>query len=266
MKRTYILTALVLSSILLISCKEEKPVPAIGGLQITFNHVVDNQPMEINEMKYTNTAGNQYEVAEVKYFISELKLHKQGTVVTFDQGNKIHYTDSRDIESLRWNAGTNIPAGTYDSLTFTFGLSEEINKSFLFVNPPEVNMAWPQALGGGYHYMMLNGFWLDTLNQRRPINFHLGIGQIYANNSGQVEDITSFVHNNFTVRPAGQAFTIAEGTTLKLNLTMHIDSWFNTPFVYDHNDWGGAIMQKQEAMHQACMNGRDAFTIEIVTE
>jgi hypothetical protein len=25
----------------------------------------------------------------------------------------------------------------------------------MFVNPPEVNMAWPEVLGGGYHYLML---------------------------------------------------------------------------------------------------------------
>ncbi len=255
-------------SFVMNSCGEkEKPAPVAGGLQITFNHVVDNQPLVLNEMKYTNAADNPYEVTEVMYFISELKLYKQdGIVVIPDQWNNLHYADSRYTETLIWNAGNNIPPGTYDSLTFTFGLSEEINKSFMFVNPPEVNMAWPQALGGGYHYMMLNGFWRDTLDKRRSFNFHLGIGQIYANNSGHVEDITGFVHNNFTVKPAGQAFTVAEGKTLKLALTMHIDSWFNTPFVYDHNQWGGAIMQNQEAMHMACVNGRDAFTFEIVTE
>jgi hypothetical protein len=262
----HLLVIILPVALILTSCGDkEKPAPVAGGLQISFEHVVDNQPLEVNEMKYTNAAGNPYEVAEVMYFISELKLYKQdGTVVIPNQWNNIHYADSRYAETLLWNAGNNIPPGTYDSLTFTFGLSEEINKSFMFVNPPEVNMAWPEVLGGGYHYMMLNGFWLDTLDQRRSYNFHLGIGQIYANNSGQVGDITGFVHNNFTVKPAGQAFTVAEGTTLKLTLTMHIDSWFNTPFVYDHNQWGGAIMQNQDAMHIGCLNGRDVFTIGIV--
>jgi hypothetical protein len=97
---------------------------------------------------------------------------------------------------------------------------------------------------------------------RRPFNFHLGIGQIYANNSGQVSDITGFIHNNFTVRPSGERFSIEENKDNIINMIMHIESWFETPVIYDHNTFGGAIMQKQEAMHLAALNGRNAFSIE----
>ncbi len=31
--------------------------------------------------------------------------------------------------------------------------------------------------------------------------------------------------------------------------------------IYDHNYWGGAIMQNQPAMHMAKENGFDVFTV-----
>jgi len=77
-----------------------------------------------------------------------------------------------------------------------------------------------------------------------------------------VSDITGFVHNHFTVNPNGGPFSIANEGITELILTMHIESWFETPFIYDHNHWGGAIMQIQEAMYIGSMNGRDAFSLK----
>ena len=37
----------------------------------------------------------------------------------------------------------------------------------MFVNPPEVNMMWPDVLGGGYHYLMLNGKWKTPENNEK---------------------------------------------------------------------------------------------------
>ncbi|MDP2424112.1 MAG: hypothetical protein Q8M23_07180 [Bacteroidales bacterium] len=232
-------------------------------MRISFSHKVDGELLQEDQMIYTNAAGNRYEVIEVMYFLSDLKLHRNdGTTVAPASWNDIHYVDTHIPSTFLWTVPGEIPPGTYDSITFTFGIAKEKNKSFLFVNPPEVNMAWPDVLGGGYHYLMLNGWWRDLVGVRQSFNFHLGIGQIYQNNSGQVQDIIGFVHNAFTLTPTGPSFTIGSGQTLETELTMHLESWFSTPHVYDHNYWGGAIMQNQAAMQVGCENGRDAFTVE----
>ena len=256
----YILPVLLLLS----GCKEDDPVPAKETvLKIRFNHQVNGNNLITDSMIYTNAAGNPYEVTEIMYFISDLKLyHHDGRIIEPATWDDIHYTDTNIPETFEWIVGNNIPEGVYDSLSFTFGISEAKNKSFMFVNPPEVNMAWPEVLGGGYHYMMLNGWWNDTLGIRRSFNFHLGIGQIYTNNSGEVGDITGFVQNAFTVTPDGASFTIEAGKTHHCILIMNVESWFETPVIYDHNHFGGAIMQNQEAMHIGCLNGADAFAIE----
>ncbi len=246
--------------IFLNSCSK-KAEEQKSTLKLEFSHVFNNESLVFNEMNYVNTAGNPLEITDLMYFISDVKLYRNGSIVIPEKDNNIHYIDAKMSETLVWEVSDNIPQGTYDSITFTFGLSEEINKSYLFVNPPEVNMAWPEVLGGGYHYLMMNGFWKSTPIERKPFNFHMGIGQVYANNSGNIEDITGFVHNNFTVRPQGDPLLIS-GDVKTLTVKMHIDSWFETPHIYDFNEWGGAIMQNQAAMHVISENGRDAFSVE----
>jgi len=120
-------------------------------------------------------------------------------------------------------------------------------------------MFWPELLGGGYHYMKLNGKWIDTLNQVSPYNFHLGIGQVYHSFP---DSITNFIQNYFEVELAESAFEITAGQTLDLTIVMNVENWFQSPNVYDHNVWGGDIMQKQDAMKLACENGWNVFTLE----
>lgn len=245
------------------ACEGDEPVVEPQGVRLHFEQHINSDPLVFNNMRYVNDAGNPYEVTEIMYFISDLKLyHSNGSIVSGGSLSDIHYTDTNLPETGEWLLTGGIPAGIYDSLSFTFGIKSEKNQSFMFVNPPEVNMAWPQVLGGGYHYMMLNGWWRDTVDVRRPFNFHLGIGQIYANNSNQVADITGFIDNSFKITASGGPFRVETSKVTNLRLVMNVESWFNTPVIYDHNTWGGAIMQNQEAMHIACLNGRDVFILE----
>lgn len=246
----------------LSGCRDKEEKPAETVLKLKFSHSVAAQSLIINNLMYLNAAGNEYEVTEIMYFVSDIKLyHQDGRVIEPATWDDIHYNDTNLPETLEWTVGNSIPEGIYDSLTFTFGISAAKNQSFMFVNPPEVNMAWPELLGGGYHYLMLNGWWKNTEGDRQPFNFHLGIGQIYQNNSGQVADITGFVQNAFTVKPEGSSFTIKKGEIHIGNIKMDVNSWFDTPEIFDFNYHGGAIMQNQEAMHIGCLNGADAFSL-----
>ncbi len=260
--KTRLLVALLIIPILFSSCDRKKKTTQTATMQINFIHKVDGQDLIKDQMIYTNAAGNRYEVTEIMYFISDLKLHRSdGSVVEPATWDDIHYIDLNIPSTQTWMVTGEVPAGKYDSITFTFGISQAKNKSFLFVNPPEVNMAWPDILGGGYHYLMINGWWLDLTQARRAFNFHLGIGQIYRNNSGLIQDIIGFIHNAFSVKPLGPGFTVNPNQKLEAALTMHIESWFSTPYIYNHNYWGGAIMQNQAAMQMGCENGKDVFTV-----
>lgn len=260
---SFFLLLLSASLVLFSSCRKKttEPEEETGHIAFRFTHHVDGSPLIKDSLCYVNAAGNPYEVSQLMYFISDVTLHKSdGTTKMIKDWKDIDYVDIEIPSTLTWDVYDPIPAGSYDSISFTFGITAGKNQSFMFVNPPEVNMMWPDVLGGGYHYMMQNGKWRDTSGIIQNYNFHLGIGQLYKHDVINVDSIYAFVQNYFHVSLPGSSFTIEKDKTREVEIIMNIDSWFTTPHIYDHNHWGGAIMQNQPAMQVAKENGFDVFT------
>jgi len=259
------LSCLVVLSCYLSACKKgnNTPPPTPSGTIIfSLEHQVKGQPLTEDELIYTNAAGNDYLITEVKYFISDIAFyHNDGTIKVIREWEDIFYVDEDIPETKTIQFFDKIPAGIYDSINFIFGITEEKNESFMYVNPPEVNMFWPEVLGGGYHYMMINGKWKDEAGFITPFDFHLGIGQLYKGNDYHVDSIYAFVQNYFKVSLPGSSFIMEENDTLTFRLTMKIENWFENPHIFDFNQWGGAIMQNQQAMHIVKENGWDVFSI-----
>ena len=199
-------------------------------------------------------------VNEIQYFISDVTLindNPEGDHL-INAWKDIHYIDTDIPSTHEWKVFDDIIQGDFTAIRFTFGINEEKNQSLMYTDPPESLMFWPEYLGGGYHYMKLNGKWLDTNDLERPFDFHFGIGQIYDPLTG---DITGFIQNYFEVELPEANFEIKTGEETTINIVMHIDRWFKNPHTYDHNFWGGDIMQKQEAMKVGCENGQDVFEV-----
>ena len=248
------------------SCKKkDEPVPVSpsGTIVLSVDHQVNGQPLKFNEMIYTNAAGNDYLITDLMYFISDITFYRNdGTRKIIGEAKDIFYINENMPETKTIRFADKIPTGTYDSITFIFGISEAKNKSYRYVNPPEALMGWPEVLGGGYHYMMMNGKWKDTTGVLMPFNFHLGIGQLYKGSGYNVDSIYAFVQNCFTVSLPGSSFQLADKEQLTFGLIMNIGQWFENPHIYDHNHWGGAIMQNQPAMQMAKENGWNVFSIK----
>lgn len=231
----------ILLSLLVASCakKEEN-----GFVDICVDYSVNNEPLIIDTLCYTNEAGNEFLVTEIQWFVSKWELQdEQGRWIASD---RIFYIDTNIPESqtLRMDS---IPIGKYKKVRFTFGLDESDNHSGRFSDPPESNMFWPEQLGGGYHYMKLNGKFVNEAGQLMPLNIH----------SGRLHEDD----NHFTVEIPID-FSITENTENQLHLTMIIDNWFRSPNLYDFNEYGSAIMQNPTAQHVLKENGNDVFTIQ----
>lgn len=247
---------IVLLSVLVLftGCKKKD---SFGSLNIHFTTEVDGTPLIYDVLDYVNDAGNHYEVNEVRYFISRVVLVKSdGKRVSKTEGVDIHYYDSDIASTFDWLFSDNMSVGEYESISFVFGLDEQQNITNYFVNPPEANMAWPVPIGGGYHYMQINGKWMNESDVLTPFNLHTGIGQLYEG-----EEITGFVQNYFTVTLPLSNCTITEGNTTTLTLVMNVNNWFRDPNVYDFNEWGGAIMQNQAAQEVLKANGNNVFSV-----
>lgn len=221
-----------------------------GGLHILVSHEVDGQPLVTDTLCYVNEAGNHYLVNEVQWFISKVRIqNEQGEWHSFGDSFYID-TDLPESWTLK---SSELPVGHYTALQFTFGFSNEDNLSGRFSDPPESNMFWPDELGGGYHYMKLNGKYLNADSLLAPMAIHLGIGQN--------ADLSTFYDNSFIVESPID-LSLTEGQDMTLQLTMNIDQWFSDPNCYDIITYGSAIMQNQEAQQILKENGHNVFSIK----
>lgn len=242
--------------ILCTACHKE-PSEEVGTLVLNFAIQEDNQSVTYHEMRYVNEAGNHFQIDEVRFFISDVRLvDDQGKRIPIVNSDGIHYFDSEILSSATWKIDDELAAGVYDSIVFVFGLPPEKNVTGWFVNAPEINMAWPDVLGGGYHYMQINGKWLASNDSVRPFNLHTGIGQIYENN-----EVVCFVDNSFEVKLPLNRLEISGDKKSFRTLVMNVGNWMRSPNVYDFDEWGGAIMQNQDAQQVLRENAHDVFTV-----
>jgi hypothetical protein len=214
----------------------------------------------MDQMRYVNSAGNQYEIYEIQWFVSDITLNKSdGTKILLEKEKFAHYVDTNLPETFQWKVKDEIPNGDYSSISMTFGIKGEKNTPLMYPDFPESNMLWPMNLGGdqgGYHYMKLNGFWMNKDNQREPFNFHLGVGQ----ERDEENNITGFIQNWFEKELPNSMFKLTDETKV-INIRMNVEKWFESPHVYNHDETGGKIMQNQAAMRMGVENGENVFSI-----
>ena len=231
-----------------------------GTVDLQIGYEINGKPLAVDTLCYCNAAGNTFMITEIQWFLSNIALlDESGVWQLLGQRHAddslsmmtrhIFYLDT-DIAESQWLRSAGIPSGRYTALRFTFGLDEYDNKSGMFNNPPESEMFWPDLLGGGYHYMKMNGKFIDNAGRPAPLAVHLGIGQN--------EDFTVFYHNYFVVELPID-FNVEANAENRLALTMVIDNWFRGLHTLDFNSFAGGIMQDQTAQQRLKDNGGNVF-------
>ena len=232
---------------------------------LNLGYEVNGKSLVTDTLYYENEAGNQFLITEIQWFLSNIELkneagdwmmlHQPGLADTLDI-SRIYYIDT-DIPESQTLHSSPVKVGHYTAIRFTFGLDETDNQTGLFTDPPESEMFWPEMLGGGYHYMKLNGKYLNAEDRLAPMAIHLGIGQN--------EDCTEFYQNYFIVELPIE-FNVKVNTENQLDLTMVIDNWFRNPNTIDFDEFGSHIMQNQTAQRLLKGNGKDVFRIGMPTD
>jgi len=224
---------------------ETPPASTDVGLKFYFNQRVGVAPLYFDSLVYQNAFGNVYSVATLKYFISDITLHNaDGTEVLIDEE---HYVDARDNDTKTFTPASKIPAGTYTSISFIFGLNEAKNVAGRYPNPPENNMEWPPAMGTGYHYMKLEGkIKVDSTGTTQNYQAHTGPSM------GNAYYIEVEVPLNFTFNSGDEKI---------VSIAMDVNKWWNNPNEIDLNNIT-SIMGNQEIQQQLHDNGADVFYLE----
>ena len=237
---------LLLAAVLIIglnSCKKDKEVDKTVTFNFDFLHTVNNQAVVMDTIMYTNDFGNNFSVSTIKYFLSDIVLHKNSGDIKLDMA---HYIDAKTPSTTTYSKSAVIKEDdVFTGISFIYGLNETRNVAGAFPNPPANTMEWPIPLGGGYHYMKLEGKHNDMGSIK---NFQCHTGPTNGN-----PYYKAFTFNN--------GFTV-EGTSKNIEIIMNIEKWFSTPNALDLNTvtmiMGNTTMQ--EKLQQ---NVADVFTVAI---
>ena len=139
--------------------------------EFTFIHGLNGNTFQFDAIAYPHPAGQNYSVQTLKYFVSNIVLYKaSGDSVYIDVE---HYIDANDPTTTTLEYSQSIENTSYTGIAFIFGLDASKNVTGAYINPPENLMEWPIPMGGGYHYMKMEGKY-DSLGTIKNYNIHTG--------------------------------------------------------------------------------------------
>ena len=154
--------------------------------------------------------------------------------------NQAFYLDAKD-SNFSSIILTGIPIGNYKDVSFIIGLDSSMNKTYYLPATVENNnMEWPTAMGGGYHFMKLEGSFVDSTGTW-GYNMHLGT-------TGNAVSIT-LLNKTFSI----------SSTPANIQLKMNVSEWFKNPSIYNFNTDGVYSMGNATAMQKLKNNGWDVF-------
>lgn len=232
--KTKLLLLFMLTAGMFAACKKEKES---GTVTFKMNYAVDGVPLDFDTIRYQNEAGNHYSVTRLEYYISNITLYKSDG--SFFKSDLIQYVNARTASTNEFVL-ENIPNNNYTKITFNVGIDSAHNYSYsLPATSFNNNMLWPEPMGGGYHFMKLEGYFEDGSNTP-GFATHIGTNSCLVNIN---------YPENFSVN----------GNNYNMNLTMNINEWYKNPEIYDFNTDGGYSMGNMMAMMKIVRNGGDIF-------
>ena len=233
--RLFIFSLLLSSTI--FSCKK---ADKSAVLRLNLSHEIDGAAIISDSIMYVNAAGFTYSITNLKYYISEVVLTEDDNSTQTFEGP--FYVDLANASTHSYDL-ENLTVSTYKTIRFYIGLdaAHNLNNS-LPATSINNNMAWPEPMGGGYHFMKLEGYYFNPSPTETGFAMHLG----------KNANLVTCTINNLALE------TSESGSDL--NLVMNVNEWFRNPAIYDFNSDGVSIMANDATMLKLSQNGVDVFS------
>ncbi|MBC3758267.1 hypothetical protein H7U19_07620 [Hyunsoonleella sp. SJ7] len=253
MKR--ILSILIILQLLIISCDNDGEVVASQAqVTLNFSHNWDGTKVTVadfNSIKFTNEKGNELSIERLRYLVSKITF-------TTSNNEKLALTgynlvDLSKSETLTFVPGGTIPSRTYKNLSFTFGFDNEDNyaeNGYADLNSASFEV--PAMLGGGYHYMQMDGKFLNSSDVEQGYNYH-AIRAV--DNPGN----PTFPQDTFFEVNLGE---VTVSTNSVIHIEMNIAEWFKTPNRWDLNILNQSLMPNSSAQIMMYENGQNVFSLK----
>jgi len=234
----------------------DDPIPADtdGNLTFNFTHNWDGENVTVNEfdsIRYVNSNNDTVSLTRLRYLISNITLHKSnGDSIVIDGYKLVVVKDGSNSATLSYAPSNNIPFATYSSMSFTFGF-DSLDNTANYTDLNSANWGWPMMIGGGYHFMQMEGKFK-----------HLGNDSTYAYHHGNAYNMMSSTStlNHFRVNLGG--FTLSNDADVEIK--MNIAEWYKNPNQWDLNAMHSGLMMNYNAQILMRQNGSSVFSLGTV--
>jgi hypothetical protein len=221
------------------SCKKESIDPTYSKAKFTIQMYSADTKIVWDNVGYSNAAGNTFGVSNANFYISGIVMKSATKTYT---SKKAFYIDPK-IAAKSYFLLDSIPPADYTEITMYIGLDKNTNKSnSLIATTDNVNMAWPDMMGGGYHFLKLEGSYLDSLNVTKGYAIHLG-----KNENLITVKLTKLMHQKYW----NHTYT----------LNFNVNEVFANPYKYDLDLEANYTMSDSLAMLRIKNNMTDVFTL-----
>lgn len=242
--------------LIVFSCHEDKD-DNITNTSIAFNfsHNWDGEEVSssnFNTIQYTNANGEQLSIEKLRYLISRITFtNLNGEAYVLEGYNLVDVTNN---SGLTFSSSIQIPFDTY-TVSFVFGFNNDDNyQNYTDLNSESWNV--PEALGGGYHYMQLEGKFIDNASAEVGYAYH-AIRAVDA-----TEDELEFT-DTFIEVDLGE-FELVNNVVF--NVEMNIAEWFKNPNTWDLNELNNALMPNHDAQVMMFQNGQNVFSLKSIEQ
>ncbi len=222
---------------------------------LNFNHHCDNTALSNDGLTHTNEVGENYNVLTLKYIVTDIKLTSNNKDHEEIIIKDLHFVDFNDPSTMFIESDI-LENGSY-TLSFRFGLDANTNIADNFTNETfHASMEWPpmidpntgMEMGGGYHYMKLEGAYN---NDSTFYNTHTGptMGMDHS-------FVVSFNMFNININNSTE--------NLEYSIDMNVNNWYENPNTIN---LAPMIMMDMTKQMQLMANGMtDVFTIQGVLD
>lgn len=243
-------TFFIIAAMIACSCNNDDDDNTPVNVSLLFNFSqnwegTNVSAVDIGTTIFTNENNDQLTIARLRYLISNIQLTNSDGVTTDIEGYQL--VDLSDASTLSFAPNVSVLEGSY-TMSFVYGFNEEDNVGGAY---PDLNAAswnWPAELGGGYHFMQMDGQYDVDTTAPMPYNYHNGTAKV---SDGVFEQ-------NFVEVTIPNLIEVSEGGTIEI--IMDISEWYKNPYTWDLSVFDISLMANYDAQKKMNLNAGSVFS------
>lgn len=227
-----------------------------GHLTFSFSHHFDGTAVtanDFNQLNYVNANNDTLSISKLRYLISDVRLLKTNGDTVALEGYQL--VDLANGTGLTFAPAGELDLEEYTAIIFNFGFDAEDNVDNAYADLNSASWNVPSMLGGGYHYMQLEGKFIDNNHDTTNYAYHTIRA---ADNS-----VTPLLLQETYITTTLGGINLTGDATIEIE--MNIAEWFKNPNTWDLDSLNTMLMPNFNAQIMMSENGQNVFSLGDIT-